>query len=86
LEDLIHPKEENKVIIPSRLGQFDAKEPVKKLKLNTITANIQHLASTLWSFLVALVQQRPHTNSRDITPYYNKLFMVCAILANIQAP
>ena len=48
-------KEENGVIISNRLGRFDAKEPVKKLKLNTITANIQHLALTLWSFLIALV-------------------------------
>ena len=40
-------KEENRVIIFSRLGWFNAKEPVKKLKLNTITANIQRLALTL---------------------------------------
>jgi hypothetical protein len=33
-------REENKVIILGRLRWFDAKEPVKKLKLNTITANI----------------------------------------------
>ena len=33
-------REENGVIIPSRLGQFNTKELVKKLKLNTITANI----------------------------------------------
>ena len=33
-------REENGVIIPSRLRQFNAKEPVKKLKLNTITANV----------------------------------------------
>ena len=33
-------REENRVIIPGRLGQFNAKEPVKKFKLNTITANI----------------------------------------------
>ena len=40
-------KEENRVIIPSRLGRFNAKKPVKKLKLNTITANIQYLILTL---------------------------------------
>jgi len=40
-------KEENGVIIPGRLKQFNAKEPVKKLKLNIITANIQYLAPTL---------------------------------------
>jgi len=33
-------REENKVIILSRLRQFNAKESIKKLKLNTITANI----------------------------------------------
>ena len=33
-------REENRVIIPSRLGQFNAKKLVKKLKLNIITANI----------------------------------------------
>jgi hypothetical protein len=86
LEDLMRPREENGVIIPGRLGRFDAKEPVEKLELNTITADVQRLAPTLWSFLVALVQQRPYANSRDITPYYNKLFMVCAILANVRAP
>ena len=36
----MRPKEENRVIIPSRLRQFNAKEPVKKLKLNIITTNI----------------------------------------------
>jgi len=33
-------REENRVIIPSRLRRFNAKKLVKKLKLNTITANI----------------------------------------------
>jgi len=33
-------REENRVIIPSRLRQFNAKELVKKLKLNIITTNI----------------------------------------------
>ena len=33
-------REENGVIIPSRLKQFNAKELVKKLKLNIITTNI----------------------------------------------
>ena len=33
-------KKENKVIIFSRLRWFNAKEPVKKLKLNIITTNI----------------------------------------------
>jgi hypothetical protein len=33
-------KEENGVVIPSRLRRFNAKELVKKLKLNTITADI----------------------------------------------
>jgi hypothetical protein len=33
-------REENKVIIPSRLRQFDAKKLVEKLKLNTIITNI----------------------------------------------
>ena len=33
-------REENKVIISGRLKQFNAKELVKKFKLNTITANI----------------------------------------------
>ena len=36
----MYPREENRAIIPSRLGWFNAKELVKKLKLNTITANI----------------------------------------------
>ena len=49
-------KEENKVIIPSRLRWFNAKKPVEKLKLNIITADIQCLTPTLWSFFVALVQ------------------------------
>ena len=79
-------REENGVTIPSRLRRFDAKEPVKKLKLNTITADVQRLTLTLWSFLIALVQQRPYANSRDITPYYNKLFIVYVILVNIRAP
>ena len=33
-------REENKVIISGRLKQFNAKELVKKLELNIITANI----------------------------------------------
>jgi len=33
-------REENGVIIPGRLGQFNAEELVKKLELNTITADI----------------------------------------------
>ncbi len=33
-------REENGVIIPGRLRQFNAKEPVKKLKLSTITTNV----------------------------------------------
>ena len=33
-------RKENGVIIPSRLGRFNAKELVKKLKLNTITADV----------------------------------------------
>jgi len=33
-------KKENKVIIPSRLRRFNAKELVKKLKLNIITTDI----------------------------------------------
>ena len=40
-------KKENRVIIPNRLRRFNAKELVKKLKLNTITANIQYFALTL---------------------------------------
>ena len=36
----MHLKKENKVIILNRLRQFNTKEPVKKLKLNIITANI----------------------------------------------
>ena len=36
----MRPRKENRVIIPGRLKQFNAKEPVKKLKLNIITANI----------------------------------------------
>ena len=78
--------EENGVIISSRLGRFNAKELVEKLELNTITADVQRLTLMLQSFLIALVQQRLYANSRDITPYYNKLFMVYAILANIRAP
>jgi hypothetical protein len=33
-------REENGVIIPGRLRQFNAKELVKKLELNTITADV----------------------------------------------
>ena len=33
-------REKNKVIIFSRLRRFDAKELVKKLKLNTITIDV----------------------------------------------
>ena len=40
-------KKENRVIILSRLGRFNAKEPVKKLKLNIITINIQRLTLIL---------------------------------------
>ena len=40
----------------------------------------------LWHFLLVLIQQRLHANSHNITPYYSKLFMICAILTNIQAP
>ena len=40
-------KEKNGVIIFSRFGQFDAKKPVKKFELNTITADVQHLAPML---------------------------------------
>jgi len=36
----MRPREENGVIIFGGLGRFNAKEPVKKLKLNIITANI----------------------------------------------
>jgi hypothetical protein len=86
LEVLTCPRKENGVTVPGRLGRFDAQEPVEKLELDTIIADVQHLAPTLWSFLISLVQQRHHANSRDITPYNNKLFMVCAILANVQVP
>jgi hypothetical protein len=41
------PREENKVIIPSRLRWFNVKEPVEKLELNTITTDIQRLALML---------------------------------------
>ena len=40
MEDFIYLKKENKVIILSRFGQFNAKKPVKKFKLNMITVNI----------------------------------------------
>jgi hypothetical protein len=40
LEDLIQPREENRVIIPGRLGQFDAKESVEKL-LRSFTIRYQ---------------------------------------------
>ena len=33
-------REENGVIIPGRLRRFNAKELVKKLKLNIITTNV----------------------------------------------
>ena len=33
-------REENGVIIPSKLRRFNAKELVKKLKLNTITTDV----------------------------------------------
>ena len=33
-------REENKIIIPSRLRRFNVKEPVKKLELNIITTNV----------------------------------------------
>jgi hypothetical protein len=33
-------REENRVTIPSRLGRFNAKDLVKKLELNTITADV----------------------------------------------
>ena len=36
----MRPREENRVIIPSRLRQFNAKELIKKFKLNIITADI----------------------------------------------
>ena len=36
----MHLREENGVIIPSRLRRFNAKELVKKLKLNIITADV----------------------------------------------
>ena len=43
----MRPREENKVIIPGKFRQFNAKEPVKKLELNTITVDIQRLTLTL---------------------------------------
>jgi hypothetical protein len=43
----MHPREENIIIIPGRLRQFNTKELVKKLKLNTITTDIQYLTLTL---------------------------------------
>ena len=36
----MRPRKENRVTIPSRLRRFDAKELVKKLKLNIITADV----------------------------------------------
>ena len=36
----MRPREENGVTIPGRLGRFNAKELVKKLKLNIITADV----------------------------------------------
>ena len=40
-------KKEKRDTIPGRLRQFNTKEPVKKLKLNIITANIQYFTLTL---------------------------------------
>lgn len=86
LETLTRPRDQNGVTVPGRLGRFDAQEPVENLDLDTIVADVQSLAPTLWNFLVELVQQRPGVNFRDITPYYDRIFMVCAILANLRAP
>jgi hypothetical protein len=36
----MRPREENGVIIPSRLRRFDTKELVEKLELNIITADV----------------------------------------------
>ena len=55
LEDLIYLREENRVITLSKLGQFNVKEPVEKLELNIITADVQYFILMLWSFLMALV-------------------------------
>jgi len=64
-------------------GQFNAKEPVEKLKLDIIVVNIKRIAFTLWSFFTTLVQQRLYYNSCDFTPHHSKIFIICAILLNI---
>ena len=75
--------QEDEGSIFKRLRRFNAKEPVKELKLNIIVVNIERIAPTLWSFLTALVQQRLYYNSHDLTPYHSKIFIICAILSNI---
>jgi hypothetical protein len=48
LEILIRERQDNRGgPIPSILGRFNLKEPVKDLKLNTIVNNVERLALTL---------------------------------------
>jgi hypothetical protein len=79
-------EEEMEGLISGRLGKFEAKVPVEQLQLDTIVADVQRQAPTLWGFLVELVQQRSYATTRDIRPHNSSLFMACAILINVRAP
>jgi len=47
LEALMRQKQDSGAFISSILGQFNIKEPVEELKLNTIVDNIQYVAPIL---------------------------------------
>ena len=75
--------QEDKGSTSGRLGQFNAKEPVEELELDTIVVDVERIAPILWNFLTALVQQKLYYNSCNLTPHHSKIFMVCTILSNI---
>jgi len=86
LENLTHLKQEGGASIPGKLRQFNLKKPVEELKLDTIVINMEKIALMLWSFLMALVQQRQYGSLHNLTPYHSNIFMICIILLNIQVP
>lgn len=56
LEILIYKRQNNGGgPVFSILKRFDAKEPVKDLKLNIIVNNVKRLVLILWSFFISLV-------------------------------
>jgi hypothetical protein len=77
---------ELEALIGGRLGSFRAEQPIEDLQLEQLTQDIQSQAPILWKFLIGLIEQRSHRETRDISDSYDKILMICGILAHARAP